>query len=167
LPIDCLSRNLMKKNTITIGFLADHLDAIPALAKWFRDQWPDYFANRSEAEMQQDFLEDTSRNRLPSRLVAFESNELVGTIVLREPGTKMLPEYRPELGGLYVVETARGHGVGAELVQVGMNVAHQQGYQDVYATTIAAAGILERLGWEFVKTVNYPDGQVSLFRCKL
>jgi hypothetical protein len=72
------------------------------LAKWFRDQWPDYFANRSEAEMQQDFLEDTSRNRLPSRLVAFESNELVGTIVLREPGTKMLPEYRPELGGLYV-----------------------------------------------------------------
>jgi len=52
--------------------------------------------------MVQDFLEDTSRHSLPSRLVAFESNELVGTIVLRERGTKMLPQHQPELGGLFV-----------------------------------------------------------------
>lgn len=42
---------------ITIGFLADYLDAIPTLAKWFRDQWPDYYAGKSLEEIEQDFLQ--------------------------------------------------------------------------------------------------------------
>ena len=152
---------------ITIGFLADYLDTIPTLAKWFRNQWPAYYANDSQAEMEQDFFSDAFRDRLPSRLVAFESNELVGTIVLREHGTESLPEFQPELGGLYVVESHRGHGIGTELVRAGMKLALDQGYETVYATTVVAAGILERLGWEFIKTVIHEDGQLALYRCKL
>ncbi len=152
---------------ITIDFLADHLDTIPTLTKWFRDQWPDYFANWSDEDMIKDFLEDISRNSPPSRLVAFESNELAGTIILREgePGT--LPEHQPELGGLYVVKSYRGHGVGTELVRAGMKLAREQGYSTISATTVNAAGILERLGWEFIKIVEYTDGEVSLYSCKL
>jgi len=152
---------------ITIGFLADYLDTIPTLAKWFRDQWPDYHADMSQEEMEQDFLEDASRDRLPIRLVAFESNELAGTIILRENGTETLPEFQPELGGLYVVAPQRGHGTATELVRAGMQVALDQGYKTVYATTVAAAGILERLGWEFLQTVMHQDGQTALYRCKL
>ena len=152
---------------ITIRFLADHLDTMPILAKWFRDQWPDYYADWSEAEMVQDFLEDTSRDSLPSRLVAFESNELVGTIVLCEHGTETLPEHQPELGGLYVVESHRGHGIGTELIRAGMKLALDQGYETVYATTGVAARILERLGWQFIKTVIHSDGQLSLYRYRL
>jgi RimJ/RimL family protein N-acetyltransferase len=152
---------------ITIGFLADYLDTIPTLAEWFRDQWPDYYANWSQEEMEQDFLSDAFRDRLPIRLVAFASNKLAGTIILREDGTEMLPEFQPELGGLYVVESHRGHGIATELVRAGMKVALEQGYETVFATTLAAAGILERLGWEFVKTVVHWDGELSLYRCKL
>ena len=152
---------------ITIDFLVDHLDTIPTLTKWFRDQWSDYFANWSDEDMMKDFLEDVSRNSLPSRLVAFESNELVGTIVLLESEAETLPERQPELGGLYVVESYRGHGIGTELVRAGMKLAHEQGYSTISATTVKAAGILERLGWEFIKTVQYPDGEVSLYSCKL
>jgi RimJ/RimL family protein N-acetyltransferase len=152
---------------ITIGFLADYPDTIPTLAKWFRDQWPDYYANWSQAELEQDFLEDASRNRLPSRLVAFESNKLVGTIVLREQGSETLPEFRPELGGLYVIESHRGHGVGTELVRAGMKLALDQGYETVFATTVVATGILERLGWQFIRTVIHSDGQLSLYRYEL
>jgi RimJ/RimL family protein N-acetyltransferase len=162
-----MSHNLIEQNMITIGFLADHPDTVPTLAGWFRDQWLDYYADWSQAEMEQDFLSDASRNRLPSRLVAFESNELVGTIVLREHGTETLPEFQPELGGLYVVESHRGQGIGTELVQAGMKLALDQGYKTVFATTVAAAGILEGLGWEFVKTVIHQDGQLALYRCKL
>ena len=152
---------------ITVDFLANHLDTIPPLAKWFRDQWPDYYANRSQAEMEQDFLSGASRDRLPSRLLAFESSELAGTIVLREQGTETLPEFQPELGGLYVVESHRGHGIGTELVQAGMKLALDQGYETVFATTVVAAGILESLGWESIKTVIHSDGQLALYRCKL
>jgi RimJ/RimL family protein N-acetyltransferase len=152
---------------ITIGFLADYPDTIPTLAKWFRDQWPDYYADWSQAELEQDFLEDTSRDRLPSRLVAFESNQLVGTIILREHGTETLPASQPELGGLYVVASHRGQGVGTELIRAGMKLALDQGYETVFVTTVAAAGILERLGWEFVETVIHQDGELSLYRYTL
>jgi len=101
---------------ITIGYLADYPDAIPTLAKWFRSQWPDYYADWSQAEMEQDFLEDTSRDSLPCRLVAFESGELVGTVILRDSNTETLPEFQPELGGLFVVERHQGHGIGTALV---------------------------------------------------
>jgi RimJ/RimL family protein N-acetyltransferase len=151
---------------LTIDFLADHPDTIPTLAKWFRDQWPEYYANWSNAQIEQDFLLDTSRTTLPSRLVAFESNELVGTIILREQ-TESWPGFQPELGGLYVVASHRGHGIATELIRAGMKLAREQGYETVTATTIVAAGILERLGWEFVKTVIHSDGQLSLYRCKL
>ena len=151
---------------ITISFLADSLDTIPTLIKWFREQWPDYHADMSQAEMEQDFLEDASRDRLPIRLIAFESNELVGTIILRDQNDK-LGEFQPELGGLYVVESHRGHGVATELVRAGMQLASNQGYETIYATTVAAKGILERLGWEFIKPLTFEDEQPALYQCKL
>ena len=151
---------------ITIGFLADYRDAIPTLIRWFREQWPVYHADMSQTEMEQDFLEDASRDRLPIRLVAFESNELVGTIILRDQNEK-LAEFQPELGGLYVLESHRGHGIATELVRAGMQLALNQGYETVFATTIAATGILERLGWEFIKTLTFEDEQPALYQCKL
>jgi GNAT superfamily N-acetyltransferase len=152
---------------ITIGFLADHLDTIPTLANWFRAQWPDYYAAMSQEEMEQDFLEDASRDRLPIRLVAFKSGELAGTIILRDNETEMLHDFQPELGGLYVVESHRKQGIATVLIRAGMQVARDQGYETVFATTAAAAGILEHLGWEFLQTVVYQDGPTGLYRYKL
>lgn len=152
---------------IAIRFLADHHDTIPTLVKWFRAQWPDYYAAMSDEEMEQDFLEDASRDRLPIRLIAFDSDEPVGTIILRKNGSETLPNFQPEVGGLYVVESHRGRGIATELVRAGMEVARKQGYETVFATTVAAAGILERLGWEFIKTVTQQDGQTALYRCTL
>jgi GNAT superfamily N-acetyltransferase len=152
---------------ITIRFLADHPDTIPTLVNWFRAQWPDYHAHMSDEEMEQDFLEDASRDRLPIRLLAFDASELAGTIILRENGSAVQPGFQPELGGLYVVGSHRGHGIATELVRAGMQVAREQGHQTVFATTVAAAGILERLGWEFIQTEVHPDGQTALYRCKL
>lgn len=62
----CLAHNLVEQNMITIGFLADYIDTIPTLAKWFRDQWPDYYADVTPEELEQDFLSDAFRDRLPT-----------------------------------------------------------------------------------------------------
>jgi len=156
-----------QQTMINIGFLSEHLDTIPTLTKWFRAQWPDYYADWSDEEMEQNFLEDISRDCIPSRLVAFESNELAGTIVLRDYVTDVLPELQPGLGGLFVAESYRNHGIGAELVRAGMKLAANQGYKKIYATTETASSILERLGWEFLQMVKHQDGQLALYRCKL
>ena len=157
----------MGKNMITIGFLANYLDSIPTLAKWFRDQWPDYYVDISQGGIEQGFLEEASHDRLPIRLIAFESNELAGTIILREHGSVNLPGFQPELGGLFVEEGHRGHGIGTGLIGAGMKLALDLGYETVYATTVNATGILERLGWKFMKTVIHRYEQLALYQCKL
>ena len=35
------------------------------------------------------------------------------------------------------------------------------------STSCVATGILERLDWEFFKTVIHQDGRLALYRCKL
>lgn len=66
-----------------------------------------------------------------------------------------------------MVESYRRQGVGAALVEAGMKVAHEQGYERVYATTINARGILERLGWELVCTVIENEEALGLYGCAL
>lgn len=150
-----------------IAYLAEHPETIPTLTGWFRAQWPDYFAGRTPQDIAQDFYAEANRNRLPVRLVVFADGTLAGTIMLRDQAIQTLPEYHPGLGGLFVPERYRGRGIGTELVRAGMNVAGEQGYESLYATTISARGILERLGWRLVKTLTHNDEQLALYRCDL
>ena len=113
---------------IEIAFLADHPEAIPTLAQWFQAQWPAYYAGRAPADIAQDFRAEANRNGLPVRLVAFAAGALAGTITLRAQALHALPEYRPGLGGLFVLERHRGQGVGTELVKAGLSVAAEQAY---------------------------------------
>ena len=152
---------------IEIAFLIDHPETIPTLSQWFRAQWPDYFAERTLADIAQDFHAEANRNSPPVRLVAFADRELAGTITLRQQAIWTLPEYRPGLGGLFVPEQYRGQGIGTELVRAGMKVAQEQGYETVYATTVAAQGILERLGWQLVREIVHGDDNQLLFECAL
>jgi predicted N-acetyltransferase YhbS len=152
---------------IEIAFLADHLETIPTLSRWFRTQWPAYYADRTPAELAQDFVEEANRTGLDVRLVALVDGEPAGTITLREYAIWTLPEYSPGLGGLFVPERYRGRGIGSELVRAGMDVAREQGYERVYATTVKARGILERLGWKLVMELQHEDESLLLFECEL
>jgi len=152
---------------VKIAFLADCTEVIPTLSQWFRAQWPDYYAERTLADIAQDFVAEANHSGIPVRLVAFADGALAGTITLREEATWTLPDYQPGLGGLFVPEIYRGRGIGTELVKAGMNVAQDQGYKSVYATTVAARGILERLGWKLVKAVSHGDEQQMLYQCEL
>ncbi len=152
---------------IKISFLADHPDVMPTLAQWFRAQWPDYYADQTLADMEEDFREDAQYDSIPLRLVAFLDGELAGTIVLREQVIETQPQFHPGLGGLFVPLSYRRRGIATELVRAGMNVAREQGYREVYATTSVAGGILKRLGWVAVEALVHDDEQLTLYRCDL
>jgi hypothetical protein len=83
---------------IEISLLADHPEAVPILAGWFRAQWPEYYAGRTPEDIAGDFYEEAQPSGLPVRLVAFAEGELAGTITLRERAIWTLPEYHPGLG---------------------------------------------------------------------
>ena len=152
---------------IKIALLADYPKTISTLTQWFRSQWPEYYAERTPADIAQDFYLEAKRDGIPVRLVAFTEDELVGTITLRERAINTLPEYHPGLGGLFVLEQHRGRGIGTELVRAGMKVAQEQGYKRVYATTVSARGTLERLEWKFIQKLYHSDEQLALYLCKL
>ena len=152
---------------IKISFLADHPDVVPTLAQWFRAQWPDYYADQTLAEIEEDFREDAQYDSIPLRLVAFLDGELAGTIVLRDQVIDTRPEFHPGLGGLFVLERYRKRGIATELIEAGMNVARAQGYREVYATTGVAGGILRRLGWVAVEVVEHDGEQLTLYSCDL
>lgn len=151
---------------IKIDLLADHPEAIPTLSQWFRAQWPDYYAEHTLADIAQDFVAEANRSGIPVRLVAFADGELAGTITLREEATWTLPDYRPGLGGLFVAKQYRGQGIGTKLVKAGLNVAQEQGYERVYTTTVAARGILARLGWRPVRVALPKDNHGLLYQYK-
>jgi predicted N-acetyltransferase YhbS len=152
---------------ISIIFLADCVEVIPTLTQWFHAQWPDYYAQRTSEAMAQDFYSEANRSGLPVRLVAFAEGELAGTITLRKEVLETHPEYTPGLGGLFVTEQFRNHGIGTDLVRAGMKVAREQGYETIYATTRAARGILERLGWRLVQIIQHDSEQLGLYQCEL
>ena len=151
----------------TIAYLADHRDTIPTLTTWFRAQWPDYFARQTQADVEQMFKSEAARDGLPLRLIAFESGELAGTVVLREQAIDSLPEYQPGLGGLFVLESYRGRGIATALVRAGMDAARNQGHELIYATTAVAGGILERLGWRQIKAFTHQGERHKLYQCVL
>jgi len=152
---------------IDIAFLADHPEIISTLVQWFRIQWPDYYAKRTSDDIAQDFHEEANRTGLPVRLIAFAESELAGTVTLREQAFQAFPEFHPGLGGLFVDERYRGRGIGTELVRAGMNLAREQGFERVYATTGPASGILERLGWEWLQNISHENEHVGLYRIEI
>jgi GNAT superfamily N-acetyltransferase len=152
---------------ITIAFLADHPEVVPTLTHWFRDQWPEYYAARTQAEIAQDFHPEANRDGLPVRLLAFADGVLVGTVTLREQALRGFPEYQPGIGGLFVAEQHRGQGVGMALVRAGMQLAEEQGYTTVYIATVTARGIVEHLGWKLVRAITHDEEQTVIYQCDL
>ena len=148
---------------IKIAFLADHLEVIPQLSQWFLTQWPEYYGGRTPEDNAQDFVWEANRDGLPVRLEAFVDGILVGTITLRNRAISTSPEFTPGLWGLLVPPQHRGRGLGTELVRAGMNLALEYSFERVFATTIAARAILERLGWILVQTVSHGDEQLMLY----
>ena len=155
------------RREIEIAFLVDHLEAIPTLTDWFQAQWPAYYAERPAADIAQDFYSEAKQDGLSVRLLAFAGGELAGTIALCDRATHLSPEYHPGLGGLLVVARHRGRGIGTALVRAGLHLAQEQGYERIYATTVTARGILERLGWTLVQMVSHGDEKQLLYGCEL
>jgi predicted N-acetyltransferase YhbS len=152
---------------IEIAFLADYPETIPILTDWFRAQWPDYYAGRSESDIAQDFVSEAKRDGIPLRLVALVDGELAGTVVLRDRAMNATPEYHPGLGGLFVAAKYRESGIGTALVRSCMDVAREQGFGRIYTATVTAGGIMARLGWEQVQVVSIGGEQQVIYYCEI
>ena len=87
---------------IKIAYLKDHPDKIPALANlWHKVLGSIWAPDITIERVEQRFREHLNNNLLPMTVVAFDGNQLVGSVSLRE-SDGIRPDLMPWLGSLIV-----------------------------------------------------------------
>ncbi len=143
----------------TVIRLAERRDLIPRVAQLLSETWPDYYGEGGPGFANHDAAQRACDDGLPMAVVALDAAEHVigvGTLADRSFGAER--DEGPWITGLCVTPSARGNGVATRIVGALCALARAQGFLRVYATTIAAEGLLERCGFQTLRTVDDASG---------
>lgn len=145
-----------------IAYLADHQDVIPVLSEWFYREWPYLYPERTEHDVTRLISKRTNKDRIPIALVAFEGDELIGTVCLKIHDMDTKPELTPWLAGLYVKESWRRNGVGSSLVKAIERKALEMGISHLFLYTPQSEHFYSGLGWTIRERENYHNVPVTV-----
>ncbi|NLP49405.1 GNAT family N-acetyltransferase [Bacillus sp. RO1] len=108
----------------------------------------------------------TTSSDIPRFYVAVEDGEIIGTYAILRNDINSRQDLCPWLACLYVAEEQRGKGIGAKLLEHGLRVAAEKGYENMYLTT-DLVNYYERYGWKNNGIVYGPDGgSIKLYEKK-
>ncbi|MBI1425431.1 MAG: GNAT family N-acetyltransferase [Gammaproteobacteria bacterium] len=149
---------------MNIEYLADHKNVIPLLAQWFYDEWAYLHPGRTLADIERLIGERANTNKIPVALVAFEGQELLGTVCLKVHDMDTRLDLTPWLAGLYVAAPRRRQGIGARLVSAVEKKAQELGVDKLYLYTPESEGFYSRLGWQLKERTEYHGNPVTIMR---
>jgi GNAT superfamily N-acetyltransferase len=153
---------------VQIDYLVNHQRHILTLASWFRDEHPDFFADRTLSQVAREHFESRLRtDSLPMSFIALKGNLPVGTIALLSESVTTHTHLTPWLGGLHVRPDHRHKGIGMSLVAHGLKMARELGFDGLYA---GIGGGEERYlyeGWHVAERVMYCGKPLSIMRHEL
>jgi GNAT superfamily N-acetyltransferase len=121
-------------------------EAASTLARWFKQEWHGYFASHT-LEQVAEYFPILPAGALPSIVVAFEADTVMGTAALRLSSIRPGEPTSPWLGGLYVDAAARRRGVARALIHAIEGQARQLGVPALRSGTLSAHALFEALGW--------------------
>lgn len=145
-----------------IAYLADHKDVIPTLAHWFYEEWAYLHPDRTFEDVKRLIAERTNKTKIPVALVAFDGNELLGTVCLKTHDMETRPDLTPWLAGLYVAKPWRRKGVGAALVKAIEKKANELAVEKLYLYTPESEGFYSRWGWQVKEKTEYHGCPVTI-----
>ena len=155
--------------SLEYSFLADRIDAIPLVTRWYVDQWgyreP---GNRLENEIER-LKEYANRDRIPFILLATHGEEIVAAAQLKfREMAEMFPHKEHWLGGVYVAAEHRGRGYASQLVRKVAELAPTYGVRTLHLQTEALdGGLYARLGWMPFTQVNSNGQEVLVMERQL
>lgn len=134
---------------LEFNFLADRLDAIPIISKWYFDEWGHLTEGNSIERMREKVEGYLNRDEIPFILIATKDYDLVGAAQLRyREMAEMFPDKEYWLGGVYVAANHRGQGYGAKIIKQIIKLAPGCGVETLYLQTLALdGGLYANLGW--------------------
>ncbi len=144
--------------------LADAHEVIPTIAKWYKAEWSDWFADTPLAEIEADFASIANTDKLPLGIALFDSTaKIVGVCSLRADPFEPYPHAGPWLRGLYVDTPQRGQGLAGKLILAVEWHAARLGIPKLYAATHSAIGTFERAGWLGFDQVRHEQQTLTIF----
>ena len=150
-----------------IAPLAEHQDTILTIADWFYDEWSYLNSERSKEDVILSIAERIHTDRIPTALVAFAGDELIGTVCLKTHDMDNHKELSPWLAGLYVKESWRGRGVGRKLVSAIELKAMALGIKHLYLYTPKSELFYSNLAWSVFSREEYHNVPVTIMEKSL
>jgi GNAT superfamily N-acetyltransferase len=150
-----------------IDYLANNPDCVAQISKWCCEEWPWYY-NNGELKSAISYHQRTAQvGAVPCALVAFEGDQLVGTISIIEEDMDLRPTLTPWLGCLYVSPPFRGRGVAAQLINEGIKVAKSLKIRKIFAWTATLTDALRSQNWDYMEQIKYQGKDVDLYCLEL
>lgn len=148
-----------------IEYLADHKEVIPTLDKWSYEEWAYLHPDRTLADVERLIWERANTNRIPLALVAFDGEELLGTVCLKMHDMDTRQDLTPWLAGLYVTTPRRRKGIGTMLVSAIEKEACALGVSKLFLYTPKSEAFYTRLGWQVNERTEYHGYPITIM-CK-
>jgi GNAT superfamily N-acetyltransferase len=134
---------------VEIEYLADHLDFVPALAKWHYDQWKDFVDGDSIDRRVQLLLTRARHRAVPTIFVAFDGAQLLGSATLAEHDMDTRLDLTPWMVDVFVAPEFRHRGIASALVRRIVHEAAELGVAELYLFTTGheRERLYAGLGW--------------------
>jgi len=126
------------------------------IARWHFEQWGPLTGSESKEKYQAALESGLLTNAIPSALVAYSGDELLGTVSLVPCDMNIRTELSPWLAQLFVLSNRRSRGIGSRLVASAVRRADALGFERLYLYTSGTLPIFyQRLGWTVRECVDY------------
>jgi GNAT superfamily N-acetyltransferase len=147
---------------VNIELLAGHKEAIPVLAEWYHSEWAFLYPGRTVQDFRRMIGRRAHMDRLPLALIAYQRQELIGTVSLKSSDMGSPKSLSPWLTSLYVKESCRNRGIGSRLVSAVEDKAYTLGMQKLYLFTVGLEPYYAKLGWNILEQTRYSSYTVSI-----
>jgi predicted N-acetyltransferase YhbS len=129
-----------------IEYLADHVDAIPALARSHHAQWRAVMPDLTVANRETHFRARAQRGSIPTGFVAVTDGRVVGLACLVDCDLDSHQHLSPWLSSVLVEVDYRGYGIGSALSEQATREAQVLSFTRVYLFTLDKQSFYRRLG---------------------
>jgi N-acetylglutamate synthase-like GNAT family acetyltransferase len=140
---------------VQFAYLVDYPHFVPTLARWHFDAFGP-LNPASSLEKHQTFLKRTlQKGAIPTTLIAFSGNALVGSASLVKHDLQDVMELTPWLAAVYVAPAYRERGLGSALVRRMVEEAKALGYKRLHLFTPDQEHFYAQLGWIKIEQMIY------------
>ena len=151
--------------SVVVEPLANHLDLVTVVARWFVSEWPAWYGIDGPGDVIKDLQAfSASVQTLPVGLVAFENGRPVGAGALKAESIPSHTHLSPWAAAGFVLPVCRGRGIGGALLAGIVVHARSLGHPWVYCGTSTSKSLLERSGWSVVEITQLDNKPLTIFR---